>query len=53
MDQWHCLEEQLTLKPAGWKEIYKYLDISSITTDAEPETLVFRTSINAKKTPGV
>lgn len=53
MDQWHCIEEQLTLKPVGWKDIYKYLDISSTTTDADPETLIFKTPNSAKKPLGV
>lgn len=53
MDQWHCMEEQLTLKPVGWKEIYKYLDISSITTDADCEILILKTPINSKKPLGV
>lgn len=42
-----------TLKPVGWKEIYKYLDTSSIATDADPETLVFKTPINSKNTLSV
>jgi len=40
------------LKPVDWKVIYKYLDIPSITTDADPETLLFKTPINAKKFSG-